>query len=328
MRGMLLCVNRVDNGRAFGRDLVLKGRRITLRLLIVGGAGMIGGRAALHFKTRGDDVVIAGRNPPTPDTPLGALPFARVDYAKMAFEESLFEGVDALVFAAGNDIRHVPKDIGDDYWTEVNSIGVPRFFKAAKEAGVSVAVNIGSFYPQAAPHVVAGNAYVRSRKESDEGVAALADASFKAMSVNAPFVVGHVPRLASPMFAAYVKFALGALPLPQFVPPGGVNFMSAQSLVEAVEGAIDRGTAGASYLVGDENLSFRDYFGAFFEAVGKPKPEVRDEEHPLLPDSALFFGRGNKLFYDVDPKVAALLAFRRNDVIPAIHEIVAAYREG
>jgi nucleoside-diphosphate-sugar epimerase len=296
--------------------------------LIVGGAGMIGGRAALHFKAKGHDVVIAGRNPPAPGTPLGALAFARVDYAKLAFAPNLFEGVDALVFAAGNDIRHVPQNIGDEYWTEVNSIGVPRFFKQAKDAGVPVAVNIGSFYPQAAPQVVAGNAYVRSRKESDEGVAALADKSFKAMSVNAPFVVGHVPGLVSPMFAAYVKFAQGTLPLPPFVPPGGVNFMSAQSLVEAVEGAIERGAAGASYLVGDENLSFQDYFGAFFEAVGRPKPEVRDEEHPLLPDAALFFGRGNSLFYEMDPEVASLLAFRRNDVMPAIQEIVAAYREG
>lgn len=297
-----------------------------MKILIVGGAGMIGGRGALHFKAQGHDVVVAGRTAPAADTPLGKLPFARVDYAKLEYDPGVFKGVDALVFAAGNDIRHVPRDTGDEYWHEVNTIGVPRFFKAAKDAGVPVAINIGSFYPQAAPHVVAGNAYVRSRKDSDEGVVALSDRNFKAISVNAPFVVGHVPGLVSGMFGAYVKFAQGTLGLPPTVPPGGVNFMSAQSLVEAVEGAIARGEGGASYLVGDENLSFRDYFGAFFEAVGKPKPEVVDEEHPLLPDAALFFGRGNSLFYDTDPKVAAVLNYRRNDVVPAIQEIVAAYR--
>lgn len=298
-----------------------------MKILIVGGGGMIGGRAALHFTAQGHDVVVAGRNPPA-SAPLAQLPFARVDYVKMDFAPDLFDGIDALVFAAGNDIRHVPRDIDDSYWREVNTVGVPRFFAPAKAAGVRIGVNIGSFYPQAAPHVVAGNAYVRSRKGSDEAVAALADASFKALSVNAPFVVGHVPGLKSPMFGAYVKFAQGTLGLPPTVPPGGVNFMSAQSLVEAVEAAIERGAPGASYLVGDENLSFQQYFGAFFEAVGRPMPDVRNEEHPLLPDAALFFGRGNSLFYEVDPGVSALLNYRRNDVVPAIREIVAAYREG
>jgi nucleoside-diphosphate-sugar epimerase len=297
-----------------------------VKVLIVGGAGMIGGRAALHFKAKGHDVVLAGRNPPATGTPLAEFPFARVDYIKMDFDPKLFDGVDAMVFAAGNDIRHMPKNIGDEYWHDANTIGVPRFFKAAKAAGLPVAINVGSFYPQAAPEVVAGNAYVRSRKESDEAVVALSDASFKAISVNAPFVVGHVPGLVLPMFAAYVKFAEGTLGAPEYTIPGGVNFISAQSLAEACEGAILRGVGGNSYLVGDENLSFQDYFGAFFEAVGRPKPEVRNEEHPLLPDAALFFGRGNNLFYEPDAKETALLGYRRNDVIPAIKELVAAYR--
>jgi nucleoside-diphosphate-sugar epimerase len=297
-----------------------------MKVLVVGGAGMIGGRTALHFKAKGHDVTVAGRNAPAAGTPLGDLPFARIDYVAMDFDPKVFEGVDAMVFAAGNDIRHMPRNIGDEYWEQANSIGIPRFFKAAKDAGVKTAVNIGSFYPQAAPQLVAGNAYVRSRKDSDEGVVALSDANFKAMSVNAPFVVGHVPGLVLPMYGAYVKFGEGTLGAPEFIIPGGVNFISAQSVAEACEGAILRGAGGASYLVGDENLSFREYFGAFFEAVGRPIPEVRNEEHPLLPDAALFFGRGNNLFYEPDAKEAALLGYRRKDVIPAIKELVAAYR--
>ncbi|WP_156839606.1 NAD-dependent epimerase/dehydratase family protein [Novosphingobium aquimarinum] len=299
-----------------------------MKTLIVGGAGMIGGRTALHLKSKGHDVTIAGRNAPEAGTPLGDLPFQRIDFVNMEFDPDALGGFDAMVFAAGNDIRHLPEGEDDSYWERVNSIGIPRFFEAAKSAGIRRAVNIGSYYPQAAPQLVEGNAYIRSRKESDEGVCALADDNFTAMSVNAPFVVGTVPGLIIPMFVAYTQYAQGKFaPMPEFVPPGGVNFISTQSLAEAAEGGLERGKAGASYLVGDENLTWQDYFGAFFEAVGRERPPIRDEEHPLLPDSAMPFGRGNKLYYEVDAEEAALLGYRRNDIVPAIKEIVAQYRD-
>lgn len=299
-----------------------------MKILIVGGAGMIGGRTALHLRDAGHQVTIAGRHPPAAGTPLGALPFVRIDYVAMDFDAAALRGFDALVFAAGNDIRHQPPEIGDDYWHEANTIGVPRFFAAARDAGIGRAVNVGSFYPQAAPALVAGNAYVRSRKGADDGVAALAGPDFAAMSINAPFVVGAVEGLVVPMFAAYVAYAQGKLAsIPIFMPPGGTNFISARSLAEAIAGGLERGAPGASYLVGDENMTFQDYFGVFFEAVGGEKPPVIDQEHPMLPDSALFFGRGNTLYYEPDPATVDLLGYRRNDVVPAIREIVAQYRD-
>lgn len=298
-----------------------------MKIIVIGGAGMIGGRTALHLKQRGHEVTIGGRNAPTAGTPLGDLPFTRVDYVAMDFDRGALVGFDALVFAAGNDVRHQPQDVGDHHWHDANSVGIPRFFEAAKAAGMTRAVNIGSFYPQAAPNLVTGNAYIRSRKVSDEGVAALSGGNFIAMSINAPFVVGAVPGLIIPMFVAYTQYAEGKFaPMPDFAPPGGTNFISTRSLAEAVEGGLERGASGASYLVGDQNMTFQDYFGAFFEAVGRNKPPVLDQEHPMLPDSALFFGRGNSLYYTVDPEITKLLAFRRDDVESAIMEIVAQYR--
>jgi dihydroflavonol-4-reductase len=298
-----------------------------MKILVVGGAGMIGGHAALHLKSKGHEVTIAGRNPAAKGTPLGELPYLRVDYVGMDFDRAALGSFDALVFAAGNDVRHQPQDAGDAHWHEANSIGVPRFFEAAKAAGVKHAVNIGSFYPQAAPELVATNAYVKSRKVSDEGVAALAGPEFRSMSINAPFVVGWVPGLVIPMFGAYTGYAQGKFaPMPEFAPPGGTNFISTRSLSEAVAGGLERGAAGGSYLVGDENLSFQDYFGAFFEAVGREKPPVLDQEHPMLPDSAIFFGRGNSLFYEPDAAEVKLLGYRRNDIVPTIREIVEQYR--
>lgn len=298
-----------------------------MKILVVGGTGMIGGHAALYLQSKGHDVTVAGRRAPAAGTPLGNLPFLPIDYqAATAFPA----GFEALVFCAGNDIRHVPPEQStEDYWHKANSIAVPRFFALARDAGVKVAINVGSFYPQAAPQTVAGNPYVRSRKESDEGIRALNGPGFRAISVNAPFVLGAVEGLTVPMFAAYTQYAQGKMPaLPDFLPPGGVNFISTQSLSEAVEGALERGEGGKAYLVGDENLSYQQYFGLFFEAVGRPVPPVVNQEHPLLPDSALFIGRGNNLFYEPDAGETALLGYRRNDIRRAVNEIVQQNRGG
>ena len=82
-----------------------------------------------------------------------------------------------------------------------------------------------------------------------------------------------------------------------------------------------------SYLIVDENLSLQDFFGAFFEGVGKPKPPVIDQEHPMLPDAAITWGRGNNLFFDTDPAETAMLNYRKNDVLRTIKdEIVPQYK--
>jgi len=300
-----------------------------MRILVVGGTGMIGGHAALYLHSRGHEVAIAGRNPPAAGTPLGGLEFLRCDYIANDLPRTALARFEALVFAAGNDIRHVPAEQdAAAHWHRANTEGVPRFFAAARAAGIRHAVNVGSFYPQARPDLVDGNPYIRSRKLADEGVRALATKDFRAISVNAPFVCGAVPGLVIGMFKAYTAYAEGKFaPMPEFAPPGGVNFISTTSLSEAIEGALARGENGKAYLVGDQNLPFQDFFGAFFRAVGRPAPPVLDQEHPMLPDSAIYFGRGNTLYYEPDARETALLAYRRNDVIRAVGEIVAQYRD-
>ncbi len=297
-----------------------------MKVIIIGGNGLIGGATALLLKSLGSEVVLAGRTPPAETSPLAEFSFTRIDYLDERADHSGLGEYDAVVFSAGNDVRHKPPGAGDEYWQMANSEGIPRFFEALRDAGVRRAVNVGSFYPQAAPHLVETNAYVRSRREADAGIAALATPEFAAISVNAPLVIGFVPGANFPMLDTHIRFALGELAdIPNFVPPGGVNFISTRSTAEAIVGALERGEAGASYLIGDENLTYQQYFGAYFEAVGRPPPPVRNEEAPIFPDRSIYVGRGNSVFYEPDPEEVRLLNYRRNDVIPAIRELVANY---
>jgi dihydroflavonol-4-reductase len=299
---------------------------MALKILVVGGGGFIGIETARLLRARGETVTIASRNPVTSEPQASAFTFIQLDYTAGIDHRPLLDGFDALIFSAGNDIRHKPKEAGDEHWQQANSVAIPRFFEAARDAGIRRAVNVGSFYTQVAPHLAQTNAYVRSRIDAEQAIAKLATSSFAPLSVNAPLVVGHVEGVTVPFFDAHARFALGELDeMPQFVPPGGVNFISCRSLAEAIAGGLEHGRAGASYLVGDENLTFQAYFGAYFAAVGRPPPPIRDEDSPIFPDRSIYFGRGNHLFYEPDPDETRLLGYTRNDVVPAIGRIMDAH---
>ena len=298
-----------------------------MKILVVGGAGLIGGHAALRLAQSGHDVVIAGRNAPAEDTPLGKLPFQRLDFVNDDPPADLLSRFDALVFSASNDIRHVPK--GADYFqhvTQANTVAQPRFFAAARDAGVRTAINIGSFYPHVAPHLLDSNPYVRSRYEAWLKTRALACPDFKVVSIDAPSVVGTVPGQIS-MFAAFVRYVEGRLlDAPVVAPAGGVTWVSTDTMSDCVEALLERGETGRGYLIGDESLTHQQIFGAFCEAVGKPVPPVSQDEHPILPDISLAWGRGNSLYFNANPQDAAMLNYRRGDVLRTIREeIVPQY---
>ncbi|WP_375197617.1 NAD-dependent epimerase/dehydratase family protein [Sphingobium sp.] len=298
-----------------------------MKILIVGGTGALGGHAAVHLRAQGHEVTVGGRNPAQHGTPMATMPFLKGDYVAGDFTADRLKGFDWVVFAAGNDPRHVPQGSDfDAFLVKANHEAVPAFFAACREAGVARAIQLGSFYPQASPDLLAGNGYIRSRLAACEGARAQGASGFDVVSVNAPFMVGTVSGLPSAIFQPYVQWAQGLIPIENYAPPGGTNFMSFQSLSEAIEGALLHGEPGKAYLVGDENLSFRDYFQLFFDAVGRDvQVEERDAELPLLPDVAIPQGRGNWIRYEPDPAEVALLGYRRQDIKAAVQEIVAQF---
>lgn len=305
-----------------------------MKVLVVGGTGALGGHVAIHLAAKGHEVVVGARNPANPPTPMADMPLLNGDYVAGDFTPERLTGFDWVVFAAGIDPRHVPADADFvDFLHRANHVAVPAFFAACREAGVKRAVQLGSYYHQASPELIAGNPYIQSRKAACEGARAQSSETFGVVSVNAPFMVGSVPSLPSMIFEPYVQWAQGKVPVSAFGPCGGTNFMSFRSLSEAIEGALVRGESGKAYLVGDEDLTFTAYFQLFFDAAGNPvRLEERDEEHPMLPDIAIPQGRGNWVRVTPDPDEVALLGYQRGDVANAVADLVAQFgaanREG
>jgi dihydroflavonol-4-reductase len=298
-----------------------------VRVLVAGGTGFIGSHVAARLASRGEDVTILGRRPPSDSEPpsIGGMPRLIADYTSDPLAPDLVDGFDAVVFAAGNDIRLVSE--GDEdavFWSRVQAEGVPAFAAAAKTAGVGRFVQIGSYYHQLHPEWAESMPYVRARKAADDRTRALTDEGFAAITLNPPSIVGATPGRSLQRFRRMISWVRGELSEPElFAPKGGTNYMSVASLVQAVEGALDAGTPGLAYLVGDQNLTYRDYFQLFATAAGSSvRIEERDEPHPFQPDRFIVQGRGRVIAYEPDPAETRQLGYDRNDVWRAIVEIV------
>lgn len=290
---------------------------------------MIGTHVVTRLAADGHDVSISARRAPDQASVLAGVDFVEGSYLDESIPLGVLAGFDGVVFSAGSDIRHARGvDDLEAFWIEQQARAVPAFFRRLREAGVAVAVQIGSCYHQAMPELVHTNPYVRARRDADEGARELSTPDFRVMTINPPPIVGAVPGRSLRQLAHLVRWADGDLPdVPDAAPPGRTNYMSARSLADAVAGAVDRGRSGQAYLVGDVGWSFREYFQAIFDAAGSPRRiVVVDEEHPFLPDRMITPGRGVDFAYEPSPESVELLGYRRGDVEEALAGMVAAVR--
>ena len=298
-----------------------------MKVLVVGGTGLIGGEIALHLQENGHAVTIMSRQP-SKVPKLAQLPFLQGNYIEDDVADGRLQGFDWLVFAAAADIRNLPRDgsvTPEAFYTRANDEAVPRFFKAAKQAGICRAVYIGTFYPRVAPQQIGVCPYVTSRHNTDLAVRALGDDGFNVCSLDVPFVLGQIEGLEVPHIAALAEYARGNIPgLPLFAPKGGTNHISSHSLAQASLHALERGESGRAYLVGDENLSWKAYLELWCEAVGNPQDlEVREDDHPMFPNVIMFAGAGATVSYEPDAADLALLDYDRGQIGPLIRRIAA-----
>ncbi len=294
-----------------------------MKVLIVGGSGMIGSHASAHLSALGHDVSIATRGAGFAEA--SSYPQVIGDYVAQSFSADQLVPFDAIVFAAGQDVRHKRSGQDDsEFWRTTQIEGVPAFARLARDAGVGRFVQIGSYYHQVMPQLADTNPYVRARQLADENTRALATPGFNVSTLNPPSIVGTIAGASTERYRGLVAWARGERPkIPDFAPAGGTNYMSAVSLAQAIAGALDHAESGHAYLIGDESLSYRDFFQRIFDAAGSARTlETRDEQHPMLPDNYIIHGRAVTLAYDADEAQRAL-GYRTGDITRAIEEIVA-----
>jgi dihydroflavonol-4-reductase len=294
-----------------------------MRTLIVGGTGMIGHQVAGLLEAHGHEVVLGARRPPDSNSPAAGRPVLLRDYAAGAFTEADLEPFDAVVFAAGQDVRHADAaQQTEEFWARYQSDGVPNFFAVAKRAGVPRAIQIGSYYHMVVPELVDKVPYIRARKLADDRSRELSDADFNVSTLNASKVLGPGQRDIGKLLAWARGTSMGQIP--DFAPVGGTNNISVRSVAEAVLGALQHAEPGAAYLVGDENNSWLEYFQLVFELSGGARSitEARTESHPYVAE--MIVPLGTVIAFDPTP-AADLFGFHLNDVRNSLEAAIAVH---
>ncbi|WP_046317452.1 NAD-dependent epimerase/dehydratase family protein [Mycobacterium sp. UM_Kg1] len=254
-----------------------------MRAFVTGGTGFVGSNLVAALLRRGIEVRVLRRS----SSPMAAL--AGLDCETRVGDVN--DGVDALTEAMADCDWVFHTAAISDYWRyrtqtrlyRTNVDGTRDMATAAARAGVKRFVFTSSLaalgVPERGRQLVESDEFnIRPRQfpyghskhlaEAELGKAVAA--GLPAVIVNPSVVIGprDVHRIASAML---VQAQQGRL---WFAAPGGTNFVSVDDVVAGHIAAAERGRIGQRYILGGENLLFREVFGAANELFGRRPPSV------------------------------------------------------
>ncbi len=119
------------------------------------------------------------------------------------------------------------------------------------------------------PYRGALRAYYETKKAQMEVARSYLPKGLDVVIVHPDFVLG--PWDVKPT-SGKIVVQMARLPWVPFYPPGGQCFIGARDCAEGHLLAMEKGRSGASYLLGDHNLTFQEALAVIAEVVGRPRP--------------------------------------------------------
>lgn len=243
--------------------------------LVIGGTGFVGYHATLELARRGHRTTVLALELPEPDLFPPEVAVVLADYNTLDDDRlsDILAGHDGIVFAAGADDRVMPKAPAYEFFHKHNVAAVERIFALARQAGVTRGVVCGSYFSyfdRIHPEwrLAARHPYVRSRKEQARAAIAAGGDEMAVCILELPYIFGSMPGRV-PLWNPLVAYLRSRWPL--FYTRGGTNMIAVEHVAEAVAGALERGEAGASYPIGDENRTWPEFLEPMSSMAGRPK---------------------------------------------------------
>ncbi|MFO7755901.1 MAG: NAD-dependent epimerase/dehydratase family protein [Bacteroidales bacterium] len=192
------------------------------------------------------------------------------------------KGSDIIIHAAAKTDTWPPKHI--DYW-KINVEGTKNIISAAREAGVKRLLHIGtanSFGPgdeespgdETRPYAAGRYKldYMCSKYAAQTLVLeAVEKEGLDALVLNPTFMIG--PYDSKPSSGTMI-LAVNDGKMPGY-PPGGRNFVYVKDVAVAIANAIEKGRKGECYILGHENLSYKEAFRKMASALGVKPPALK-----------------------------------------------------
>ena len=164
----------------------------------------------------------------------------------------------------------------------VNIEGTKNILRLAKDLGVNKLVYVGtantfSFGTKKNPGKENtaytgrkyGLGYMDSKWEAHQLVMEAVEDEVPAVVVNPTFMIGaydSVPNSGAMILAVYEQ------KIPGYA-PGGRNYICAKDAAKGISSALEKGKIGECYIIGNQNLSYKEAFGKIATVLGKKPPK-------------------------------------------------------
>lgn len=243
-----------------------------MKVLIIGGSGLLGTFAVQESLARGHEVTALAR---TARQPASGVRWIAGDITRMTEVEltDACRGQDAVVYALGIDDRAPHARPSYPVFFEDHVTVCTRVGRVAREVGVKKLVVYGSYFTHfdhtlPSLELAKHHPYVRSRCAQRDAVLALARPGFEAYVLELPYIIGSLPKNVPPWT---FLFSMLAGPVAMFFTRGGTAAVTARQVAQASLGAIEGSAPGAAYALGGVNWTWLEWARRFFDAAGFTK---------------------------------------------------------
>lgn len=255
-----------------------------MNIIIVGGTGLLGHEATRVALERGHKVTSLDINDANLETWYTKEAKVIIKDVFEATEDELteiFKGYDAMVYAVGPDDRYTPAEPAYPYFKLRLVDHAAKVFRAARRAGVKKASLCSSFFlyfdrkfPE--KKLSERHIYIKVRKEQAELILkeAVEENGLPPLEVcvmELPYIFGTCPNRRPIWRDVFLdRFANGWKVI--MFPKGGAVMITTGHVGDALIGALEYGTGGKHYAIGDENHDFNWMLDNLLIGIqGKPR---------------------------------------------------------
>ena len=245
-----------------------------MKIMMIGGTGLLGSQAAAELIRRGHEVSSIALPPiPTGATLPPQMKIELGNYLELSDDDmrAHLTGCEGFIFAAGVDERVEGPAPIYDMFKKYNIDPVRRLLKLAKEAGVRHAVILGSYFtyfdklwPQM--KLSSLHPYIRSRRDQEQVALSFADDTFDVAVLELPYIFGVQPGR-KPVWVFLVESLL-KMKLATFYTRGGTTMVTVRQVGQAIAGAVERNRGGKAYPIGYYNMEWKQLLSIMNKNLG------------------------------------------------------------
>ena len=280
----------------------------SMKILVTGADGFLGSNVVRELLSRGHQIR-ALIHPQSQSTTLEGLPIEtyKGDLLKPESVIEAAKGMDAIIHTAANTKTWPPRCKSH---SAVNIDGTKNILEAARKNNVKRMVYVGTANtfgsgpkenpgkednPYNSAHYKLG--YMDSKYQAHQLVLAAIEKGLPAVIVNPTFMFG--PHDSGPSSGAMI-LAIYKGKTPGY-PPGGKNYIYVKDSAIGVCNALTMGRIGESYILGNENLSYKEAFELIARQTGVKPPRISMPKFVVLAYGALssFVGK----VFKIEPSV-------------------------